>query len=101
MEVETTEPAPSTARSEVDVIIIGAGLSGLTCADELLKANPGLKVVVLEGSERCGGRTKTVELHMSNGKQALADAGGMWLGPTHANMLANCARFNVETIPQY
>lgn len=32
---------------ENSVIIIGAGLSGLTAADEILKALPGCKVTIL------------------------------------------------------
>ena len=43
--------------SNYDVIIIGAGISGLTAALELEKFN--LKILVLEKSDRVGGRIKT------------------------------------------
>ena len=43
-----------------DVIIIGAGVSGLSAA-KLLKEN-GLDVVVLEARNRVGGRTWTVKV---------------------------------------
>ena len=43
------------------VLVIGAGPAGLTAAYELLKANKGYEVVVLEESEAFGGISKTVE----------------------------------------
>lgn len=39
------------------IVIIGAGLAGLTCARELVKA--GRRVLVLEASEQVGGRVRT------------------------------------------
>ena len=39
---------PKTARTDVDVIIIGAGISGLTAAHKILKNRPQAKVIVLE-----------------------------------------------------
>lgn len=40
-----------------DVVVVGAGLAGLTCAVELSRA--GLDVVVLEASDGVGGRVRT------------------------------------------
>lgn len=59
------------------VIIIGAGLSGLTAADEILKTSPGVSVLVLEAMSEPGGRTKSKKI---NG--AYFDLGGQWIGPT-------------------
>ena len=39
--------------SEYDVIIVGAGLSGLTSAYTLLQKKPSAKVLVLEASGKC------------------------------------------------
>lgn len=48
------------SHDELDVIVVGAGLAGLTAARELGKA--GHRVLVLEGRDRPGGRTFTSEL---------------------------------------
>ena len=42
---------------EADVVVIGAGLSGLAAADSLKTHDPSLQVIVLEASDRVGGRT--------------------------------------------
>ena len=41
----------------IDVIIVGAGISGLSCAKHLMKA--GIKCLILEASNRIGGRIKS------------------------------------------
>ena len=43
--------------SELDVIVIGAGLSGLACARDLVGA--GLRVRVLDAADAPGGRVRT------------------------------------------
>ncbi len=43
------------------VIVIGAGPAGLTAAYELLKANEGYSVTILEESDVCGGISRTVK----------------------------------------
>lgn len=43
--------------NQFDVVVVGAGISGLVCAQELLKR--GMKVLVLEAQSRVGGRIFT------------------------------------------
>lgn len=62
--------------STKSVIVIGAGLSGLSAAEEILRACPKTNVVVLEANNRVGGRTYSKELHGT-----FSDMGGMWVGP--------------------
>ena len=47
----------STPESDRRVLVIGAGLAGLTCAYELKKA--GFDVILLEARTRPGGRVRT------------------------------------------
>ncbi|HEX8052219.1 MAG TPA: FAD-dependent oxidoreductase [Thermoleophilaceae bacterium] len=61
--------------AEADVVVVGAGLSGLTAARELEAA--GASVVVLEARERVGGRLLGVRV----GEGAVVDLGGEYFGP--------------------
>ena len=61
------------------VIVIGAGLAGLSAARELTHA--GADVVVLEARDRVGGRVEggVIEGHP-------IELGGTWLGEGHSEM---------------
>ena len=63
-----------------EVLIVGAGLSGLYCA--LLLEQEGVKVTILEGRQRTGGRVYT--LHDLPGRP---EAGGEVFGPRYARCL--------------
>ena len=43
------------------VVIVGAGIAGLTCARELSKYKKHLNVTILEASDRIGGRIKSTK----------------------------------------
>jgi monoamine oxidase len=64
-----------------DVIVVGAGLSGLTAAKELLAA--GRSVLVLEATARIGGRALTNTQAFS----IPVDEGGAWLHGVEGNPL--------------
>ncbi|KAK6916133.1 Amine oxidase [Dillenia turbinata] len=72
-----------------NVIIIGAGLSGLVAARQLIFL--GFKVVVLEGRNRPGGRVKTRTMN-GNGMVVAADLGGSVLTGINGNPLGVLAR---------
>jgi monoamine oxidase len=46
--------------ADYDVVIVGAGIAGMTAARLLSDAGPGLKVIVLEAQDRVGGRLHTL-----------------------------------------
>src|ERR1700677_3491437 len=48
----TVTPSEAT---DVDVVIIGAGISGLGAAYRIIERNPGTRYVILERRERIGG----------------------------------------------
>jgi monoamine oxidase len=77
-----------------DVLIVGAGVAGLTAARELTKRNVGC--VVLEARDRVGGRT----LSQKVGRDWL-DLGGQWIGPTQDRLAALTRELKVVTFPQY
>ncbi|XP_061091643.1 amine oxidase [flavin-containing]-like [Conger conger] len=74
-----------------DVIVIGAGISGLSAAKLLLES--GLSPVVLEARDRVGGRTFTVRNKETN----YVDLGGAYIGPTQNRILRLAKEFGVET----
>src|SRR3954462_15545800 len=69
-------------RRRADVIVIGAGLAGLSAAREVLRGGP--SVLILEARGRVGGRT----LNHNIGGGKIADVGGDWVGPTQDYLMA-------------
>ena len=82
-------------RHEADVIIVGAGLSGMIAARSVLAA--GLRPLVLEADERVGGRILTEEITPG----VPIELGAQWIGDTHERMFRLAAELGVETYPQY
>ncbi|MGZ8179955.1 flavin monoamine oxidase family protein [Williamsia sp. SKLECPSW1] len=81
-----------------DVVVVGAGVSGLVAARDLRRS--GVDVVVLEASSRCGGRTLTVTSSLGSA----IDLGGQWIGYDHHRFRAladdlGAARFPMRTAP--
>ncbi|XP_059214605.1 LOW QUALITY PROTEIN: probable flavin-containing monoamine oxidase A [Centropristis striata] len=83
-----------------DVIIVGAGLSGLSAAHLLRKRNAGLKILILEGKDRVGGRTLSLEIPAANGVDCW-DFGGQWVGSTQTHILELIKELGLETYPQF
>jgi monoamine oxidase len=82
-------PAAGLADGPLDVIVIGAGLSGLTAARELKRA--GRSVAVLEARDRPGGRTWTIPVGARR-----YDIGGQFVGPTQDRVRALAAGFGLQ-----
>jgi monoamine oxidase len=82
-------------RQASEVIIVGAGLAGLTAARKLHRA--GVDVVVLEAQDRVGGRTYSKAL--SDGY--VIDLGGQWVGPTQDRVIALADELGVERFTQF
>lgn len=90
----SAQEAGAAQELSADVVVVGAGLAGLTAARELAAA--GRSVVVLEARDRVGGRTLTRQV----GGAAL-DFGGQWIGPTQDRMFALASELGVNTFKTY
>ncbi|EON67076.1 hypothetical protein W97_06193 [Coniosporium apollinis CBS 100218] len=91
-----TRVASSHGRTDqVDVAIVGAGLSGLSAAKELSAV--GKTILVLEARDRVGGRILDVKL--PNG--GVVETGAAFIGPSQDRVLALAAELQLETFPTY
>lgn len=90
----TRRTAASSASRSADVVVVGAGLAGLTAALALHEA--GKSVIVVEARDRVGGRTYNHELgHGHHG-----DMGGTWIGPTQTAIAKMAKRMGVHAFNQ-
>lgn len=86
---------PAVEQNQLDVVVIGAGLSGLQAASNIQSA--GLSCVVIEARDRVGGKTWTRET--KNGK--LVDVGAAWINDTNqTKVYALAKRFDLELVQQ-
>jgi monoamine oxidase len=87
---------PLVQQPTIDVVVIGAGLSGLTAAEKITQA--GLSCIVLEARDRVGGRTWSQTL--SNGG-SVVELGAAWLNRTNQSKVhALALRLGAEFIEQ-
>ncbi|KXT10212.1 hypothetical protein AC579_442 [Pseudocercospora musae] len=97
-EVEATAAIPQEGgvSSRVDVVVVGAGLSGLSTAVKLQKA--GLRVKVLEARDRVGGKTCSREVL---GGRSVCDVGAAWINDSNqSKMFELSQRYGLEVVVQ-
>jgi monoamine oxidase len=79
----------------VDVIVVGAGLAGLTAARRILEAKRSVRVI--EARARVGGRVHTTRL--SDGTRI--DLGAQWIGPGQTRVAELVRELGLETFPTF
>jgi monoamine oxidase len=81
------------------VVVIGAGLSGLSAARRLQEKD--VDVLVLEARDRIGGRMCRTEATSKNGKIAVLDLGGQWVGETQGSILGLVKELKITPFKQH
>ena len=85
-------PTVSPAAPSVNVAIVGAGLAGLACADELRKQ--GIRATLYEASTRVGGRCYSMRNSPLFPGQTV-ELGGEFIDNLHKTMLGYAKEFNL------
>ena len=80
---------------DADLVVIGAGLAGLSAARAATTA--GASVVVVEARDRVGGRVLNEDIGGGN----VVEVGAQWIGPTQDRLAALAAKLGVATFPTY
>ncbi len=85
--------APAMVAPDADVIVIGAGFSGMAAAVDLIRAN--LSVLVLEANARTGGRVRAYEFGDPSVKRMVLENGANWI----AGVVPNSSHFGSNVNP--
>jgi monoamine oxidase len=84
--------APETVSGR-RMIIVGAGLGGLACAEQLVRA--GVDVLVLEATHRVGGRVRAIRDLVPG---AVLEMGAEFVGKNHPLWISYANRFGIPLI---
>ena len=77
---------------KTEVVVVGGGMAGLTCALDLREA--GADVVVIEAGDRPGGRVRTVTFE--DGRWV--ETGGEWIDTAHTHVHDLLERYGLEAV---
>jgi monoamine oxidase len=80
---------------DADVIVVGAGLAGLTAARHIQQQ--GGTTLVIEARDRVGGRT----LNHPIGDGKIVEVGGQWIGPGQDELAKLAKELKVDTFPTH
>jgi monoamine oxidase len=84
--------------TDVDLVVVGAGLAGLAAARAAVAR--GASVAVLEARDRVGGRTLNEPLGTDH-PDKVVEVGGQWVGPSQHRLIDLARELGVETFPTH
>ncbi|XP_072015750.1 probable flavin-containing monoamine oxidase A isoform X2 [Amphiura filiformis] len=104
---ELAKPAPEKEAENperpkfktVDVVVVGAGLAGLSAAYYIHNADRGIDMVVLEAKDRVGGRLHTKEMKAKDGVE-FYDFGWQWVSSSHKHIWQLIDKLELQTYEQ-
>ncbi|MEW7278378.1 FAD-dependent oxidoreductase [Aquimarina sp. 2201CG1-2-11] len=86
----------SNQKNNYNIVIIGAGLAGLTTALRLEQEGVS-NILILEAKDRVGGRT--LNIPVSGGY--VAEGGGQWIGPGQTAIYKLIKELKINSFPSY
>ncbi len=86
-------PRPSLAVGQPRVVIVGAGIAGLSCALKLWSQR-GIQAAIYEWNTRIGGRIQTLRNYFANGQSA--EQHGEFISSEHAATMRLTQRFGLD-----
>ncbi|KAL6732801.1 hypothetical protein Aduo_003522 [Ancylostoma duodenale] len=95
----TTDGQPTNDEQIYDVVIVGAGLTGLTAARELKKNAPEARIKLLEARDEVGGRIRAKTMKTSEG-EALVDTGSHFISPSATTLTALASELGLTAYTQ-
>lgn len=93
--------AEASAREDADIVIVGAGISGLYCAWRLIADDPSRRITVIERLNRTGGRLNTDIITVRPGEVVREEEGAMRFnyGMTELMQLNNALGLCGDIVP--
>ena len=88
-------PRTTARERDTDVLVVGAGLAGLSAALALVESGVGVRVI--EADRVVGGRVRTVRGRFAH--DVWLDVGAQGGSDNYARFVAHCARFNLTLQP--
>ncbi|CAD6184191.1 unnamed protein product [Caenorhabditis auriculariae] len=97
---QPSQPITASVEKETyDVVVVGAGLTGLTAARKIRSSRPEASILILEARPQMGGRIRYSSMKTATG-DVWVDTGSQFVSPTHAQLVALIHEVGLDLQPQ-